>query len=139
MGHRWISANRGAVQAAMTFPIVLVVVAAIADFSRAYQTWQVLTTAAREGARVAIHAGATRAEIEQAVIVQARSGSVMDLRVGDIAIDQNVALGARTGSQVTIQYPYRFLVLSPVARLVSGSSITGTPMTAVAIMPNDGY
>ena len=48
--------QRGAalIETAITIPIILLVSVAIFEFGRAYQTWQVLTNAAREGARIAV-------------------------------------------------------------------------------------
>src|SRR3712207_104148 len=53
--------QRGAalVETALTVPLILLVTVGIFEFGRAYQTWQVLTNAAREGARVAVLPGAT--------------------------------------------------------------------------------
>ena len=42
------------IEAAVTIPLLLLVAVGIFEFGRAYQTWQVLTNAAREGARVAV-------------------------------------------------------------------------------------
>ena len=42
------------VEAAITIPILLLITVGIFEVGRAYQTWQVVTNAAREGARVAI-------------------------------------------------------------------------------------
>src|SRR5205814_7503233 len=41
-------------ETALTLPLLLLVSISIFEFGRAYQTWQVLTNAAREGARVAV-------------------------------------------------------------------------------------
>ncbi|HJY33750.1 MAG TPA: TadE family protein, partial [Vicinamibacterales bacterium] len=48
--------ERGAalLEAAITIPMLLLVSVGIFEFGRAYQTWQVLTNAAREGARLAV-------------------------------------------------------------------------------------
>ncbi|PYR71259.1 MAG: hypothetical protein DMF88_00460 [Acidobacteria bacterium] len=53
--------ERGAalVEMALTLPLMLLVSAGIFEFGRAYQTWQVLTNAAREGARIAVLPGTT--------------------------------------------------------------------------------
>ena len=42
------------IETAFVLPIMLLVCVGILEFGRAYQTWQVVTNAAREGARVAI-------------------------------------------------------------------------------------
>ncbi len=56
MRTRLIKNERGAalIEAAVTIPIILLIAVGIFEFGRAYQTWQVLTNAAREGARVAV-------------------------------------------------------------------------------------
>src|SRR5213594_5269896 len=41
-------------ETALTLPLLLLVSVSIFEFGRAYQTWQVLTNAAREGARIAV-------------------------------------------------------------------------------------
>jgi Flp pilus assembly protein TadG len=144
--------ERGAalIETAITLPIILLISVAIFEFGRAYQTWQVLTNATREGARVAVIFGTTRTQIEDAVLTYAEIGGVGScessppkqqcLSRGHITVNQNVTLGNRTGSQITINYPFQFMVLNPIARLVSGTSTTGTPLTmnAVSIMRNEG-
>ena len=57
--------ERGAalIEAAITIPIILLIAVGIFEFGRAYQTWQVLTNAAREGARIAILTDKTDAEV----------------------------------------------------------------------------
>ena len=54
-----LKSQRGAalLETAITIPLILLVSVSIFEFGRAYQTWQVLTNAAREGARIAILAG----------------------------------------------------------------------------------
>ena len=47
------------IETALTLPIVLVISISIFEFGRALQVWQLLTNAAREGARVAVLPGAT--------------------------------------------------------------------------------
>src|SRR5881394_3821147 len=51
-----LRSERGAaiIETALTLPILLLVCVGIFEFGRAYETAQVLTNAAREGARVAI-------------------------------------------------------------------------------------
>ena len=41
------------IEMALTLPLLLLICVGIFEFGRAYQTWEVLTNAAREGARVA--------------------------------------------------------------------------------------
>src|SRR5262249_20920019 len=52
------------IEAAFTIPLLLFVSVLIFEFGRAYQVAQVLTNAAREGARVAILQNATQADVQ---------------------------------------------------------------------------
>src|SRR5262245_64566831 len=68
---RRLKSERGTaiLETALTLPLLLLVAVAIFEFGRAYQTWQVMTNAAREGARVAVLPGT------------AAGSSVVDTRV----------------------------------------------------------
>ena len=143
MRKRLIKSERGAalLETAITLPIILLVSVSIFEFGRAYQTWQVLTNAAREGARVAVIKGTTSTEIKDAVKTYATVGG-LTVTDGQITLDQGVALGTSswTGSQITIAYPFQFMVLNPVAKLIRADSTTGEALTmsAVAVMRNEG-
>ena len=141
MRNRLIRNQRGAalLETAITLPLILLVSVAIFEFGRAYQTWQVLTNAAREGARVAVINGTPVADIKSAVKNYAAIGG-LTVTDSQISLDQSVALGTWTGSQVTISYPFQFIVLNPVAKMVKSGSKTGEALTmsAVAVMRNEG-
>jgi len=126
-------------ETAITLPLVLLVCVSIFEFGRAYQTWQVLTNAAREGARVAIISSSTDAQIRTAVNNYITSGQLPG--TASIAINRTVPFGAsNTASQVTVSYPFNFMVLNPVIRLVQAGSATGqgtTTMVSTALMRNE--
>jgi Flp pilus assembly protein TadG len=126
-------------ETAITLPLVLLVCVSIFEFGRAYQTWQVLTNAAREGARVAIISSSTDAQITAAVTNYITSGQLPG--TASIAINRTVPFGAtNTASQVTVSYPFNFMVLNPVIRLVQAGSATGqgtTTMVSTALMRNE--
>jgi Flp pilus assembly protein TadG len=133
--------ERGAalLETAITLPIVLMICVGIFEFGRAYQTWQVLTNAAREGARVAVLKGTTDLEIETAVRTYLAAEQLGSAGTAPIVVNRKVALGSNTGSEVTIQYPFSFILLDPAVRFVTPASTTGAPLTmsAVAIMRNE--
>jgi hypothetical protein len=56
---RWRRDDRGTalIEMAFTLPLLLLISIGIIEFGRAFQTWQILTNAAREGARVAVLPG----------------------------------------------------------------------------------
>ena len=127
-------------EAAITLPLVLLVCVGIFEFGRAYQTWQVLTNAAREGARAAIITGTTDADITTRVRNYMQGGQLPNYASAAVTITHNVALtGSDTATQVQIDYPFQFIVLNPVVRLVTPGSTTGTPVTmhSTALMRNE--
>ena len=134
--------ERGAalIETAITIPIILLISVGIFEFGRAYQTWQVLTNAAREGARIAILAEKTDADVQSAVQNYMKNGGLPQWAGATVNIDRNVAMGPNTASQITVNYPFQFMVLNGVIKLVTPSSKTGSPITmqSVALMRNEG-
>ena len=130
-------------ETALTLPLLLLVSVSIFEFGRAYQTWQILTNAAREGARVAVLPNNAAGAVEARVRAYMVAGQLPNAATAGVAIDSNqtVAVGATTAkaSLVTISYPFEFMVLNPVARLLVNGSTAGTPltMTASAEMRNE--
>ena len=133
--------ERGAalLETAITLPIILLITVGIFEFGRAYQTWQVLTNAAREGARVAILPETTDSQVQTTVRSYMSSGQLSNATTAAVTIERNVAMGANAASRITVNYPFQFIVLNPVVRLVTGTSTVGSPLTmqAVALMRNE--
>lgn len=127
-------------ETAITLPLVLLVSVAIFEFGRAYQTWQVLTNASREGARVAILADSTDQFVTDTIKQYLADGKLKDAGTATVKIERTVPFGAKTASKITVSYPFQFVVLNPVVRLINKSSTTGqgtTTMAAVALMRNE--
>jgi Flp pilus assembly protein TadG len=138
---RFRSQNGAAMlEAAITLPVILLICVGIFEFGRAYQTQQVLTNAAREGARAAVISGTTDTDVTTRVRNYMQAGSLTNYGTATVTITHNVALtGTDTGSQVQIDYPFQFMVLQPVIQLVTPGSTTGAPITmhSVALMRNE--
>jgi Flp pilus assembly protein TadG len=128
-------------ETAITLPLVLLVCVSIFEFGRAYQTWQVLTNAAREGARVAVLSESTDAQVTSAVKAYMQGGQLPSAALANISVERMVPFAtSNTASRVTISYPFKFTVLNPVIRLVKSGSTTGqgtTTMVSVALMRNE--
>lgn len=140
---RW-SGERGAalLETAIALPLVLLVSVGIFEFGRAFQTWQVLTNAAREGARVAVLPNPAPGSVEARVSSYIVAGQLPGTASVMVERNATLAIGATTASAslVTVQYPFNFIVLNPVARLVvGGSTLGGAPitMTTSALMRNE--
>ena len=119
--------------------MILLITVGIFEFGRAYQTWQVLTNAAREGARIAVLPDYTDADVNNSVRNYLTSGRLTNASTATISIVRNVPFGAATASRVTVNYPFQFMVIGPVARLVRSSSTVGAPLTmqSSALMRNE--
>jgi len=134
--------QRGAalLETAITIPIVLLVCVGIFEFGRAYQTQQVLVNAAREGARISIITGNTDQQVTDAVRNYITSGRLTSPGSATVTINRTEAMGAGTASRVTVSYPFNFIVLNPVIKLVVKTSTTGKAaltMQSVAVMRNE--
>jgi Flp pilus assembly protein TadG len=136
-----LKGQRGAalIETAVTLPIILLVSVSIFEFGRAYQTWQVLTNAAREGARVAVLEAYTDTQVTDIVRNYLVGGRLPNAGSASIQLVRNVPFGAQTASRVTVNYPFQFMVLGPVARLVRSNSTMGSPLTmqSSALMRNE--
>lgn len=129
-------------EAAFTIPILLLISVGIFEFGRAYQQWQVLTNAVREGARLAVTPNVTTDEVTQRVQAYMRDGGLPEQEGTTVTVNGTVPLGATgTATQVTVAYPFTFIVLQPVAKLVTGianGNFDTLTMTAQALMRNEG-
>jgi Flp pilus assembly protein TadG len=133
--------ERGAalIETAITIPIVLLITVGLFEFGRAYQTWQVLTNAAREGARVAVLADTTDAQI-QTTVENYLTGGRLDKTLATVVLDRTMPMGSNTASRIEVNYQFDFAVLNPVAKLVVSDTETGSNplvMQAVAVMRNE--
>jgi Flp pilus assembly protein TadG len=92
MRTRLVKNERGAalLETAITIPIILLIAVGIFEFGRAYQTSQVLTNAAREGARIAILSETTDAQVQTVVRDYMTSGGLPNSATADVDIDRNV-------------------------------------------------
>ena len=131
-------------ETAMTLPLLLLVSVGIFEFGRAFQTWQVLTNAAREGARLAVMPGAAAGAVDARVKSYLTSGQLDNVANATVVIDPDATVdigggATATASLVTVTYPFEFMVLQPVASLLVSGTKVGDPivLTATATMRNE--
>ena len=136
---RLLTGERGTalLETALTLPLLLLVSVGIFEFGRAYQTWQVLTNAAREGARLAVLPNAAAGAVDARVRSYLTSGQLANAAGATIAVNPNATVSIGGGatasaSLVTVTYPFQFVVLQPVARLLVSGSTVGAPLTLTA-------
>jgi Flp pilus assembly protein TadG len=135
---RWRRDDRGTalMEMAFTLPLLLLISVGIIDFGRAFQTWQILTNAAREGARVAVLPGMSDSMVTARVQEYVQAG-VLDAGVTPtVTIQRNASVsygsGTATGSKVTVSYPFQFMALGSVAKLVVSNTTLGSDFTMAA-------
>jgi Flp pilus assembly protein TadG len=123
---------------AVTLPLLLLVSVSIFEFGRAYQTWQVLTNAAREGARLAVLPNSTSTEVKSRVTAYMTNGALPSENISSatISVDpKTIDLGGgkmANASLVTVNYPFKFMVLGPVAKLLNQSGTLGSDITMIS-------
>lgn len=130
-------------EAAITIPILLLISVGIFEFGRAFQTWQVITNAAREGARMAVLPDPTPGLIEQRVREYLVAGQLPRAATASVVVNRSSTITVNgvdvSASEVTVDYPFNFMVLQPVARLVTPGTTLGSALTmrAQAVMRNE--
>jgi Flp pilus assembly protein TadG len=105
-------AGQSLVEFAILVPVLMGVVIGIFEFGRAWNVDQVLTNAAREGARLAVIGTSTEGNVLEAVET-ALTNAALDPSVATISVD---GMDDTFGSPATvqIQYPYEFVFLGPI-------------------------
>lgn len=133
---RWSSLGRwrselGAefVEFALVFPLLLLVVMGISDFGLMFQQYEVITNAAREGARVAVLPNYTAADattrVNQYIAASFLSGGgTPTVTVGP---PQQVIIGGNCMGTitVTVTYPHDLFFLSGITSFFN--TVFGTP------------
>ena len=131
------------VEAAISIPLLLVLMVGIFEVGRAYQTWQVLTNAAREGARMSITPSSTPSNTTALIRQYMADGQLSNSSTAVINVNKSGSIDVNgtpvSASLVTVDYPFSFIMLQPVVRLVVPGSTVGGPLTmrATAIMRNE--
>jgi len=131
------------VEAALITPVVLLIMVGIFEVARAYQTFQVITNAAREGARAAVVVGGNKDTAAAVVKKYMTDGQLPKAGSANVVVNQAASMtvnGSTIGATlVTVEYPFEFVMLQPVARLVVKGSKAGKAMNmrATSLMRNE--
>jgi Flp pilus assembly protein TadG len=142
---RHLRGDRGnaLIETAMVLPLLLLIMVGIFEIGRAYQTWQVLTNAAREGARASIIPNTSAGTVTATVRNYMANGQLSKSATATVNVDQAATMTVNgvpvNASLVTVDYPFDFIILQPIARLVVPGTNVGQSMTmrATAEMRNE--
>jgi len=135
---RWRS-DSGAefVEFALAFPLLLLVVLGIVDFGMMFQQYEVITNAAREGARVRILPNYTDADAsaraQQYITNAFLSGGGTATITTPAPVNVLVGGNCITTKSVTVSYPHTYLFLSGIGQYFS-ASLTSQTLHASATM-----
>ncbi|MEN8144746.1 MAG: TadE family protein [Gemmatimonadota bacterium] len=124
------------VEFAIIIPILLAVLLGIVEFARAWQIQQVVTNAAREGARVAVTGNNdSAAPVDAAIDTYLRSATI---DMNEATWTFNTQSGQHTGQAdtVTVSYNYTYSLFGPVMNLLSsgGSTPGSVTLSSTSIM-----
>jgi len=119
----------------IVFPILLLILSGILDFGMLMRSYEVVTNAAREGARVAVLDGYDSNDVQSRVTQYANASGLGGS--APVATTTNVPVttgaGTFTARSVTVTWTYQMAVLSSVSSLFGGS-IGNVPLTSTAVM-----
>lgn len=121
------SRDRGAaaVELALVLPLLLLVVAGIVDYGRAFYTQIALTNAAREGARAASVSTLTLGQI------QARTAAAAP----GMTLTTTASLCPGTGNaSVTASTSFEWILLGPVTSMFGASGALPDTLSSTAVM-----
>jgi Flp pilus assembly protein TadG len=129
-----LRSERGAevVEFALVLPMLLLLGLGIFDFGMLFQRYEVVTNAAREGARAGA-VGLTEAQIASIVQTYLTAGGLTatpTIQVTETTIGANPAINA---VRVTVAYPNGSFVVGPLVSLL-GSSLQAVSLTSAATM-----
>jgi hypothetical protein len=124
------------VEFAFVFPTLLLVMLGIIDFGFLFQRYEVVTNAAREGARVAILPGYADADVTARVDQYLGAAGLTGTRTVTVGAAAPVPVGSQciTVRPVTVGYQHNFLFLGPILGLMGGGSLTNKTLTATSSM-----
>lgn len=146
---RKAKSERGAelIEFALVFPLLLLVVLGIVDFGFLFQRLEVVTNAAREGARLAVLPGYDTADVRARVCDYVLNGGVpVSGTCGATASnptvlveDHNIPVaagGTVSGKRVTVTFSHNYMFIGGVASWFGGT-FTSVPVRSVAIMRDE--
>jgi Flp pilus assembly protein TadG len=123
--------ERGAelIEFAFALPVLLLVFAGIIDFGLLFQRYEVVTNAAREGARIASLPGYTNADVTARVNAYITNGIAASATATTTVTDVSIAVAtgpAVQAKQVQVAYSSNFIIIGPISSLFGGGGSFGT-------------
>ena len=133
---RWRRCESGSqlIEFMIVFPLLMLLIAGILDFGMLLRNYEVITNAAREGARVAVLEGYEEADVQARVdqyLDAAGMGGPAVVQLTDVPV--TTPAGTFTARSVTLDYNYQWVTLSGFAPFFGGTFGT-LPLQVVSVM-----
>jgi Flp pilus assembly protein TadG len=122
--------------------MILILLVGILEFARAWNAHQVITDAAREGARIAIVAdqppidSMTKKTMVRTAISRALSNAAIDPSKATVTVKGN-GDGSGAQTEVNIQLPYHFTFFGPIIAMASGHGQPDIQLKTSYVMRNE--
>ena len=136
-----LRSERGAelVEFAFVLPTLLLLIVGVVDFGLLFQKYEVVTNAAREGARVAILPGYNNADVQARVNQYLTAGGLTGTATVSIAAPQALSVGSQciTVRPVTVSYQHQFLFIGPILTFAGLGSLADKTLNATSAMRDE--
>lgn len=146
------SSGQALAELALAIPALLLLVFGLIEFGNAWRTYQVITNAAREGARRAVMANAgvidsseagVRAVVDNVLIAGRLDPAVAEVTYSCAGVDGALCAGMRGAPEgVRIDYPHQFLFVGPIVEILcvdcGGDGFGTITLSASSVMRSEG-
>ena len=127
------------IELALVLPILLLIIAGIIDFGFLFQRYEVVTNAAREGARIAVLPGYSNADVTARVQQYLTAGGLSNSptvtpTTGSVTLPSGMIVNT---VQVQVDYPSSFSFIGPMAAMVGGSGWNTITLRATSTMRSE--
>jgi Flp pilus assembly protein TadG len=135
-----LGSERGAelIEFALVLPILLLVLAGILDMGFMFKDYEVLTNAAREGARMASLPGWVEADVVARVNSYLTAGGFQGMATTTVRnvvlVTDPVSGRSINGVKVVVSSPHSYWILGPIVQLVQGAAVPNATLSAVVTM-----
>lgn len=126
-----------AVEFAIIFPLLFLIIAGIIDFGRYFFTQIQITNAAREGVRAAV-VMPTPAPTDMAAITQRALAGAAGVPGASVAGVVTCPAPSPSNASVTVQAPFNWTVMGPAIKLFGGNWALSGPVSATGVMQCGG-
>jgi len=135
------SAEDGAalIEFAIVLPLMLLVLLGTLDFGMLFQRYQVVTNAAREGARIGVLPGYSDEDVQARVDQFLMAGGLTEPAVTTVEYPPPVPVGGKciVVRQVKVVYPYQYSAIGAFASYFDGVGFSRTGLQATAAMRSE--